>query len=205
MCRMAASKSRFPLRCIHAAAMIGDRLIPAAQTSRTVPRLIWSATVFMTSSNRGLLCVGNGNLHIRDTFRFGEHFRAERHNGGDAGLIVGIQAFRILQTADVKAFPNLCYQICSQFSGCRPRRVLAETRNVDNHWDGDETCGHVLPLREQPPRPHGVGIVLRSSQFGTNTLFLRTDVCPQLPIKRNLKPWRTPGKHLGADRVKARA
>jgi hypothetical protein len=26
-----------------------------------------------------------------------------------------------------------------------------------------------------------------------------------LPIKRNLKPWRTPGKHLGADRVKARA
>jgi hypothetical protein len=51
MCCMAESKSRIPLRCIHAAAMIGDRLIPAAQTSRTVPLLICSVSVFMIFSN----------------------------------------------------------------------------------------------------------------------------------------------------------
>ena len=62
------------------------------------------------------MSVGDGNRHIGDSCCFGKQFWTERHDGGDTGWIVGIQPFSILQSADVKAFPNFCYQLLSQLS-----------------------------------------------------------------------------------------
>jgi hypothetical protein len=64
MCRMAASKSRFPLRCIHAAAMIGERLIPAAQTRQdgtTSDRLREGHHDLFELRGWNRLSVGDGN------------------------------------------------------------------------------------------------------------------------------------------------
>ena len=62
------------------------------------------------------LSVGDGNPDVRDSLRLAKQFWAERHDGGDAGWIVGIQPFRILQAADVKTLPDFCYQLFCQLS-----------------------------------------------------------------------------------------
>jgi hypothetical protein len=50
------------------------------------------------------LSVGDGNPDVRDSLRLAKQFWAEGHDGGEINWIIGSQAFRILQAADVKTF-----------------------------------------------------------------------------------------------------